>query len=57
MSLDETNLVHGAKESAKDKIISDKEREIIQVVVYVFLCGLVSIFGIMANVVNVLVFC
>lgn len=39
------------------KLVSDKQREIIQVVVFVFLCGLVSLFGIITNIFNLVVFC
>ncbi|XP_055890731.1 thyrotropin-releasing hormone receptor-like [Biomphalaria glabrata] len=37
-------------------ILSDEQRTIVEVVVYVFLCGGVSVFGIVSNIINIIIF-
>ncbi|CAL1530685.1 unnamed protein product, partial [Lymnaea stagnalis] len=42
--------------SPKHLVLSDRDRTIIEVVNYVFLCGIISLFGIVSNVINIVIF-
>ncbi|KAH9508390.1 hypothetical protein Btru_055073 [Bulinus truncatus] len=48
--------LHGDNHTSTIKDLSDHDRVVIEVITYVFLCGGVSIFGIVSNVINMVIF-
>lgn len=38
------------------KLVSDRQRQIAQVINHLILCGIISLFGVMSNIINLTVF-